>query len=148
MEIMAAHDIDIPASKMAETPAEAEKACAEIMGGDCEFSRAAIIGTSCGVFCARGMSGGSGDLCARACSVVQRHSGVLCTVDPRLLRTHKFRYPTQSRFPPFAFARVCRCRPPATAMKDVVIKAQVLSGGRGRGHFDNGFQSGVHMCLK
>ena len=33
-------------------------------------------------------------------------------------------------------------------MKDVVIKAQVLSGGRGRGHFDNGFQSGVHMCLK
>lgn len=34
------------------------------------------------------------------------------------------------------------------AMKDVVIKAQVLSGGRGRGHFDNGFQSGVHMCLK
>lgn len=36
----------------------------------------------------------------------------------------------------------------AVAMKDVVIKAQVLSGGRGRGHFDNGFQSGVHMCLK
>ena len=36
----------------------------------------------------------------------------------------------------------------AAAMKDVVIKAQVLSGGRGRGHFDNGFQSGVHMCLK
>lgn len=34
------------------------------------------------------------------------------------------------------------------AMKDVVIKAQVLSGGRGRGHFDNGFKSGVHMCLK
>lgn len=34
------------------------------------------------------------------------------------------------------------------AMKDVVIKAQVLSGGRGRGHFDNGFVSGVHMCLK
>lgn len=37
---------------------------------------------------------------------------------------------------------------PLAAMKDVVIKAQVLSGGRGRGHFDNGFHSGVHMCLK
>lgn len=37
MEIMAAHDIDIPASKMAETPEDAEKACAEIMGGDCEW---------------------------------------------------------------------------------------------------------------
>lgn len=36
MEIMAAHDIDIPASKMAETPEDAEKACAEIMGGNCE----------------------------------------------------------------------------------------------------------------
>ncbi|CAB1098404.1 unnamed protein product [Ectocarpus sp. CCAP 1310/34] len=68
MQIMAEHDIDIPASKMAETPEDAEKACAEIMGGN--------------------------------------------------------------------------------AMKDVVIKAQVLSGGRGRGHFDNGFESGVHMCLK
>lgn len=35
-----------------------------------------------------------------------------------------------------------------TASKDVVIKAQVLSGGRGRGHFTSGFKSGVHMCLK
>lgn len=39
MEIMAAHNIDTPASKMAETPAEAEKACAEIMGGNCELFR-------------------------------------------------------------------------------------------------------------
>lgn len=36
----------------------------------------------------------------------------------------------------------------SSASKDVVIKAQVLSGGRGRGHFTSGFQSGVHMCLK
>ena len=34
MQIMAEHDIDIPVSKMAETPEEAEKACADIMGGD------------------------------------------------------------------------------------------------------------------
>ncbi|CAM9904469.1 unnamed protein product, partial [Phaeothamnion confervicola] len=30
--------------------------------------------------------------------------------------------------------------------KDVVIKAQVLSGGRGLGTFKNGFRGGVHMC--
>eukprot|EP00056_Hartaetosiga_gracilis_P021654 m.25597 g.25597 ORF g.25597 m.25597 type:complete len:423 (-) comp9195_c0_seq1:200-1468(-) len=27
----------------------------------------------------------------------------------------------------------------------VVVKAQVLAGGRGKGHFDNGFQGGVHL---
>ena len=27
----------------------------------------------------------------------------------------------------------------------VVIKAQVLAGGRGKGHFDNGLQGGVHL---
>jgi succinyl-CoA synthetase beta subunit len=32
--------------------------------------------------------------------------------------------------------------------KDAVIKAQVLSGGRGLGHFKNGFQGGVHMVTK
>jgi succinyl-CoA synthetase beta subunit len=26
-----------------------------------------------------------------------------------------------------------------------VLKAQVLAGGRGKGHFDNGFQGGVQM---
>jgi len=31
------------------------------------------------------------------------------------------------------------------AVKDVVIKAQVLAGGRGRGSFDNGLQGGVHV---
>lgn len=29
---------------------------------------------------------------------------------------------------------------------DCVVKAQVLAGGRGKGHFDNGFQGGVHIC--
>jgi succinyl-CoA synthetase beta subunit len=32
--------------------------------------------------------------------------------------------------------------------KECVIKAQVLSGGRGLGHFQNGFQGGVHMVSK
>ena len=31
---------------------------------------------------------------------------------------------------------------------DCVIKAMVLTGGRGLGKFDNGFQGGVHMCSK
>jgi len=30
--------------------------------------------------------------------------------------------------------------------EEIVIKAQVLAGGRGLGHFDNGFRGGVHMC--
>lgn len=29
--------------------------------------------------------------------------------------------------------------------EQLVIKAQVLAGGRGKGHFDNGYQGGVHM---
>lgn len=29
---------------------------------------------------------------------------------------------------------------------EVVMKAQVLAGGRGKGHFDNGFNGGVHIC--
>jgi len=33
-------------------------------------------------------------------------------------------------------------------MKDVVIKAQVLSGGRGLGTFKNGFKGGVHFVTK
>lgn len=28
----------------------------------------------------------------------------------------------------------------------LVVKAQALTGGRGKGHFDTGFKSGVHMC--
>ena len=32
--------------------------------------------------------------------------------------------------------------------KDVVIKAQVLSGGRGLGTFKNGFKGGVHMVTR
>ncbi len=31
---------------------------------------------------------------------------------------------------------------------DCVIKAMVLSGGRGLGHFSNGFKGGVHLCIR
>jgi len=30
---------------------------------------------------------------------------------------------------------------------ELVIKAQVLAGGRGKGHFDSGFQGGVQMVV-
>lgn len=30
-------------------------------------------------------------------------------------------------------------------VNEYVIKAQVLAGGRGLGHFDNGFKGGVHI---
>lgn len=32
--------------------------------------------------------------------------------------------------------------------KEYVIKAQILAGGRGKGHFDNGFKGGVHITQK
>lgn len=49
-------------------------------------------------------------------------------------------------------ARIATSAAEAVAMSkelpgsDTVVKAQVLAGGRGRGHFDNGFQGGVHIC--
>jgi len=30
--------------------------------------------------------------------------------------------------------------------KELVVKAQILAGGRGKGFFDNGFKGGVHLC--
>lgn len=30
-------------------------------------------------------------------------------------------------------------------VKEYVIKAQILAGGRGKGHFDNGFKGGVQI---
>ena len=35
-----------------------------------------------------------------------------------------------------------------TKTKDVVIKAQVLAGGRGKGHFDSGLKGGVKIVFK
>jgi len=33
----------------------------------------------------------------------------------------------------------------STGAKELVVKAQILAGGRGKGTFDNGFQGGVHL---
>jgi len=30
-------------------------------------------------------------------------------------------------------------------VREFVIKAQILAGGRGKGHFDTGFKGGVHL---
>ena len=35
-----------------------------------------------------------------------------------------------------------------TGTKDVVIKAQVLAGGRGKGHFDSGLKGGVKIVFE
>ena len=32
-----------------------------------------------------------------------------------------------------------------SAAEEYVVKAQVHAGGRGKGHFDTGFKSGVHL---
>lgn len=31
---------------------------------------------------------------------------------------------------------------------EYVVKAQILAGGRGKGHFDTGFKGGVHITKK
>lgn len=35
-----------------------------------------------------------------------------------------------------------------TGAKDVVLKAQVLSGGRGKGHFESGLKGGVKIVFE
>ena len=40
------------------------------------------------------------------------------------------------------------CEGETTGTKDVVIKAQVLAGGRGKGHFDSGLKGGVKIVFK
>jgi len=46
------------------------------------------------------------------------------------------------------FKNIDNLSPAGQPTKDVVIKAQVLSGGRGLGSFKNGFKGGVHMLTK
>jgi len=33
----------------------------------------------------------------------------------------------------------------SSEVREFVIKAQILAGGRGKGHFDTGFKGGVHL---
>jgi succinyl-CoA synthetase beta subunit len=37
-------------------------------------------------------------------------------------------------------------RPPGAKRVDLVVKAQIHAGGRGKGTFSNGFKGGVHLC--
>ncbi len=30
--------------------------------------------------------------------------------------------------------------------KELIVKAQIHAGGRGKGHFDNGYKGGVQIC--
>jgi len=74
------------------------------------------------------------------------------------LETLLERYRVHARFEthPFPFLlaiALCPCLLPSSypagaPKKDIVIKAQVLSGGRGLGTFKNGFKGGVHMVTK
>lgn len=43
------------------------------------------------------------------------------------------------------FYLLCNCKCYIVDVKEYVIKAQILAGGRGKGHFDNGFKGGVQI---
>jgi succinyl-CoA synthetase beta subunit len=74
----------------------------------------------------------------------KRHLNVHENVSMRLLRDNGVRVP---RF------GVARSPEEVTSIikdlksKDYVVKAQVLAGGRGKGHFDNGLKGGVRMAF-
>jgi succinyl-CoA synthetase beta subunit len=65
---------------------------------------------------------------------------LLCSAPPAFVSN-----PSQSSSSPLALILVLAAGEP---LKDAVIKAQVLSGGRGLGTFKNGFKGGVHMVTK
>jgi len=41
--------------------------------------------------------------------------------------------------------QILSCLLMCTEVREYVIKAQILAGGRGKGHFDTGFKGGVHL---
>ena len=43
---------------------------------------------------------------------------------------------------------MAKCLADSEGKDSVVVKAQVLAGGRGKGMFDNGFKGGVHMASR
>ena len=43
---------------------------------------------------------------------------------------------------------MANCLADSEGKDSVVVKAQVLAGGRGKGMFDNGFKGGVHMASR
>lgn len=44
--------------------------------------------------------------------------------------------------------QICTIRFHETEVPEYVVKAQILAGGRGKGHFDTGFKGGVHITKK
>lgn len=76
--------------------------------------------------------------------VIKRHLNLHENVSMRLLRDNGVQVP---RF------GVAKTSEEVTGIirdlksKDYVVKAQVLAGGRGRGHFDNGLKGGVRMAF-
>lgn len=76
--------------------------------------------------------------------IVKRHLNVHENVSMKILRDHGVQVPK------FGVAKSTNEVPKIIKelkSKDYVVKAQVLAGGRGRGHFDNGLKGGVKMAF-
>merc|ERR1711884_234818 len=72
----------------------------------------------------------------------QRHLNLLEYQSKGLLQEHEV---TVQRFRVASNEAEAKKIPEEFPCKEYVIKAQVLAGGRGKGHFDNGFKGGVHL---
>jgi succinyl-CoA synthetase beta subunit len=86
-----------------------------------------------------------------------RRSAALAAQGRRLLNVHEYVSHDIMRKHGVAVVRGAAASTPTEAeavaaklasegVQDFVVKAQVLAGGRGKGHFMNGFQGGVHTC--
>lgn len=77
-------------------------------------------------------------------NVIKRHLNVHENVSMRLLRDNGVQVPKfgVAKSPEEVTGIIRELK-----SKDYVVKAQVLAGGRGRGHFDNGLKGGVRMAF-
>lgn len=76
--------------------------------------------------------------------LVKRHLNVHENVSMRVLRDHGVQVPKFGvAKSPKEVSKIIK----DLKSKDYVVKAQVLAGGRGRGHFDNGLKGGVKMAF-
>lgn len=77
-------------------------------------------------------------------NVIKRHLNVHENVSMRLLRDNGVQVPKfgVAKSPEEVTGIIKELK-----SKDYVVKAQVLAGGRGRGHFDNGLKGGVRMAF-
>ncbi|KAJ3355880.1 beta' subunit [Allomyces javanicus] len=82
---------------------------------------------------------------AAPAAVPKRHLSVHEYVSAQLLQEYGVKVPRGAVATSVAEAdRVAR----ELGTDDLVIKAQVLAGGRGKGHFDSGLQGGVKVCFE